>query len=104
MITTASGKVPLPVFNIVPYKLRITTASVYLCVHILSAHPLWSISGCSSGIVIVSPSHHSFRIGGTTHLFLLGVDPFIVMVQGHWKSSAFLEYWCHCEEIIHTYI
>src|SRR5882672_12855502 len=32
------------------------TASVYLCVQLLSARPLWSISGCSSGIVIVSPS------------------------------------------------
>src|SRR5467141_2848823 len=42
--------------NIVHYKLRITTASVYLCVQILSAHPLWSISGCNSGSVIVSPS------------------------------------------------
>src|SRR5467141_4374540 len=55
-ITTASGRVPLPVFNIVHYKLRITTASVYLCVQILSAHPLWSISGCSSGLVVVFPS------------------------------------------------
>src|SRR5882672_7244871 len=51
-----SGRVPLPVFNIVPYKMRITTASVYLCVQIPSAHPLWSISGCSSGFVIVLPS------------------------------------------------
>src|SRR5882672_3356565 len=43
--------------NIVHYKLRITTASAYLCVQILSARPLRSISGCSSGIVIVLPSH-----------------------------------------------
>src|SRR5467141_2844235 len=55
-ITTVSGKVLPLVFNIVHYKLRITTASVYLCVQILSAHPLKSTSGCSSGIVIVSPS------------------------------------------------
>src|SRR5467141_3226203 len=53
---TVSGKVPPLVFTIVHYKLRITTVSVYLCVQILSACPLWSISGCSSGIVIVSPS------------------------------------------------
>ena len=26
---------------------------------------------------------HSFHIGGTTHLLLLGMDPFIMMVQGH---------------------
>src|SRR5882672_2230427 len=55
-ITTVSGKVPPLVFNIVHYKLKITTASVYLCVQILSAHPLKSISGCGSGIVVVSPS------------------------------------------------
>src|SRR5882724_925167 len=60
MIATASGKVLSPVLNIVHYKLRITTASVYLCVQILSAPLLWSISGCSSGIVIVSPSQFLF--------------------------------------------
>ena len=47
---------------------------------------------------------HSFCIGGTTHLLLIGVDPFIIMVQGRWKSTAFLEYWCNCEEIILTFI
>jgi len=47
---------------------------------------------------------HSFRIGGTTHLLLLGVDPFIVMVQGHWKFAAFLEYWHNCEDIIPMFI
>jgi len=49
-------------------------------------------------------SGHRFRIEGTTHLLLLGMDPFIVMVQGHWKSAAFSEYWCLCEEIIPTLI
>ena len=47
---------------------------------------------------------HSFRIGGTTHLLLIGVDPFVVMVQGRWKSLAFLEYWWNFEEIIPTMI
>jgi len=47
---------------------------------------------------------HSFRIGGTTHLLLLGIDPFIVMAQGHWQSLAFLNYWCLCEEILPTFI
>src|SRR5467141_3151410 len=60
-ITTVSGKVLPLVFNIVHYKLGITTASVYLCVQILSAHPLRSISGCSSGIVIVPPSQASLE-------------------------------------------
>src|SRR5882672_6607026 len=56
LIATVSGKVLPPVFNIVHYKLRITTVSVYLCVQTLSAHPSWSISGCGSGILVVSPS------------------------------------------------
>src|SRR5882724_1567212 len=47
---------------------------------------------------------HSFHIGGTTHLLLLGVDPFIVMVQGCWSSNAFLVYWWNCEEIIPLFI
>ena len=49
-------------------------------------------------------SGHSFRIGSTTHLLLMGINPFIVMVQGHWKSSTFLEYWRSCKEIIPTFI
>src|SRR5882672_1168037 len=49
-------------------------------------------------------SGHSFRIRGTMHLLLLGVDPFIVMAQGRWQSTAFLEYWQLCEEIIPTFI
>jgi len=47
---------------------------------------------------------HSFQIGGTTHLLLLGVDPFIVIAQGHWRSSVFLDYWRLCEEIIPTFV
>ena len=41
-----------------------TTASVYLCVQILSAFPPWSISGCSSGLVVVSPSQFGSNCGG----------------------------------------
>ena len=47
---------------------------------------------------------HSFHIGGTTQLLLIGMDPFNVMVQGRWKSMAFLEYWKNCKEIIPTCI
>jgi len=62
----------------------------------------WFMARCnkawaSSNLGIVKG--HGFRIGGTTHLLLLGVDPFIVMVQGHWKSTTF---WRNCEEIIPT--
>ena len=59
---------------------------------------VWATCGLSA------LSGHSFRIGGTTHLLLLGVDPFIVMAQGRWQSTAFLEYWRLCEEIIPTFI
>src|SRR5882672_3961405 len=61
-------------------------------------HEVWASRGLST------LSGHSFRIGGTTHLLLLGVDPFIVMAQGQWRSTAFLEYWQLCEEIIPTFI
>jgi len=68
---------------------------------------LWFMRRCNeiwsnSGLEMLTG--HSFHIGGTTHLLLMGVDPFIVMVQGRWKSTAFLEYWCRCEEIIPTFI
>ena len=35
---------------------------------------------------------HSFCIRGMTHLLPLGMDLFIMMVQGHWNSDAFLAY------------
>ena len=59
---------------------------------------IWSRNGFSM------LNGHSFRIGGTTHLLLLGVDPFIVTVQGRWTSNAFLAYWCLCEKIIPLFI
>ncbi|KAJ6616619.1 hypothetical protein B0H10DRAFT_1798991, partial [Mycena sp. CBHHK59/15] len=49
---------------------------------------------------------HSFRIGGTTHLLLRGVDPWIVMPvnQGRWSSAAFLLHWRNVEEILPLFI
>jgi len=47
---------------------------------------------------------HGFCIGGTTHLLLLRVDPWVVMVQGHWLSQAFLGYWQRCEEVLSLFI
>ncbi|KAJ7201566.1 DNA breaking-rejoining enzyme, partial [Mycena pura] len=47
---------------------------------------------------------HGFRIGGTTHLLLCGVDPWIVMKQGRWSSAAFLLYWRNVEEILPLFI
>jgi len=43
---------------------------------------------------------HGFRIGGMTHLLLLGVDLWIVMVQGRWSLQSFLGYWHKCKEIL----
>jgi hypothetical protein len=43
---------------------------------------------------------HGFRIGGTTHMLMLGIDPWIVMVIGRWSSSAFLLYWRKVEQIL----
>jgi len=47
---------------------------------------------------------HGFRIGGTMHLLLLGIDPWVVMVQGSWSSNYFLSYWHKCEEILSLFI
>jgi len=38
---------------------------------------VWSSKGLSTLL------GHSFKIGGTTHLLLLGINPFIMMAQGH---------------------
>jgi len=55
---------------------------------------IWEKDGLSSA------KGHGFHIGGTMHLLLLGVDPWIVMVQGHWSSQSFLTYWHKCEDIL----
>ena len=47
---------------------------------------------------------HSFWIGGTTHHLMSGVDPWVVMVIGHWLSSTFLTYWRKVEEILPNFI
>ena len=43
---------------------------------------------------------HSFWIGGTVELLLVGVNPDVVAATGGWTSLAFLLYWCRMEEII----
>ena len=47
---------------------------------------------------------HGFRIGGATHLLLMGTPPDIIAVQGRWKSWAFLEYWRRIESILPLFI
>ena len=69
-------------------------------------HRVWFMDRCNeiwAHSSLPPLTGHSFRIGGTTHLLLLGVDPFIVMAQGRWRFAAFLDYWQLCEEIIPTF-
>lgn len=47
---------------------------------------------------------HSFRIGGTTHLLLKGVDPKVVQIAGRWSTDNFLRYWRKENEIINKHI
>ena len=47
---------------------------------------------------------HSLRIGGTTHLLALGIDPWVVMVIGRWTSTAFVLYWRKIENILPQFI
>ena len=37
-------------------------------------------------------SGHSFRRGGATYCFNLGVDPNLIKMLGDWKSNAYLLY------------
>ena len=67
----------------------------------------WFLSHCAAvwdHVGLQSIKDHGFRIGGTTHLLLLGVDPWVVMVQGRWSSQSFLGYWGKCEEILPLFI
>ncbi|KAJ3772575.1 hypothetical protein FB446DRAFT_703769 [Lentinula raphanica] len=68
---------------------RVLTVKVLLhrCNDIWKRHGLPVMSG------------HCFRIGGTTHYLLSGVNPDVVKVFGRWKSSAFLTYWRHLESL-----
>jgi site-specific recombinase XerD len=42
---------------------------------------------------VPSITGHSFRIGGTTHLLIAGVNPDVVQAMGRWNSDVFLIYW-----------
>jgi len=59
---------------------------------------VWLEEGLSSA------KGHGFHIGGTTHLLLLSMDPWIVMAQGQWSSQSFLGYWQKCKEILSLFI
>jgi len=65
---------------------------------LVRCNQVWALENLSS------VKGHGFRIGGTTHLLLLSVDPWIVMVQERWTSQSFLSYWCKCEEILPLFI
>jgi hypothetical protein len=67
----------------------------------------WFLSRCNAVWKADGLEHiqgHGFRIGGTMHLLLRGVDPWIVMVQGQWSSQVFLGYWRKCKEILPLFV
>ncbi|KIL56020.1 hypothetical protein M378DRAFT_201055 [Amanita muscaria Koide BX008] len=47
---------------------------------------------------------HCFRIGGTTHYLLHGVNPDVVRMMGRWSSDAFMRYWRQLDVVatVHT--
>ena len=47
---------------------------------------------------------HSFRIGGMMHHLMSGINPWVVMVIGHWSSKSFLTHWRKVEEILPNFI
>jgi len=65
---------------------------------LVKCNEVWSAAG------LPTLKAHAFRIGGCTELLLRGTNPNIVCVQGHWKSRAFLEYWCKIQKILPLFI
>lgn len=51
-----------------------------------------------------SPTGHSFRIGGTSHLLLCGVHPDIIKQTGRWSSDSFLRYWRNLDTVIPNHV
>lgn len=49
---------------------------------------------------LTQTSGHSFRIGGTSHLLLCGVNPDIIKQSGRWSSDSFLRYWRNLDTVI----
>ena len=49
-------------------------------------------------------TRHCFRIGGTTHYLLQGINPDVVHLMGRWSSDAFIRYWCQLNVVatVHT--
>ncbi|KAJ4486407.1 hypothetical protein C8R41DRAFT_838186 [Lentinula lateritia] len=68
---------------------RILTKTLFL----RRCNAIWKRHGISR------QTGHCFRIGGTTHYLLAGVNPDVVQVFGRWKSSAFLKYWRNLESL-----
>jgi hypothetical protein len=67
----------------------------------------WFLARCNQiwrSANLLELTGHCFRIGGATELLLRGVPPDVVVVQGRWKSRAFLEYWRKIESILPLFI
>jgi hypothetical protein len=68
---------------------------------------LWFMDYCNAVWVaagLPSMPGHAFHISGATELLLQGINPSVVVTQGHWLSHAFLKYWCHIESILPLFI
>ncbi|KAG0707158.1 DNA breaking-rejoining enzyme [Suillus ampliporus] len=67
----------------------------------------WFLARCNQvwrNMDMLELSGHCFCIRGASELLLRGIPPDIVAMQGHWKSRAFLDYWCEIETILPLFI
>jgi hypothetical protein len=61
----------------------------------------FSITSSAFSQTGLDPVHgHSYRIGGTVHLLMQGVQPEIIAKLGGWSSLCFLIYWRRLEQVI----
>lgn len=77
--------------------------TIHTTSHILSKHEF--ISRCNAIWLahnMPQATGHSFRIGGTTHLLLCGINPNTIKKAGRWASDSYLRYWRSLEIILPT--
>ncbi|KAG1734051.1 uncharacterized protein EDB91DRAFT_1299200 [Suillus paluster] len=67
----------------------------------------WFLARCNQiwkGAGLLELTGHCFRIGGASELLLRGIPPDVVVMQGRWKSRAFLDYWRKIESILPLFV
>lgn len=57
-------------------------------------------NGIWAKLGLTQTSGHSFRIGGTSHLLICGVNPDVIKQSGRWSSDSFLRYWRNLDTVI----